>query len=132
LIAAALEPPCQGFGSDTKVRIRSKARDVFYYPDLSVSCVDEGENPYYNERPVLIVEVVSPSTERTDKHEKLFAYRNLASLEEYVLVHQEIRQVWVYRRSSGWEKEVVNEGEVWLASVGVSLSLDAVYRDVPA
>lgn len=130
LIGTRLSPPCQGFGSDMKIRIRQGEQDIFYYPDLSVSCQPETTDAYFNEHPVLIVEVLSPATERFDKFEKCLAYRSLASLQEYLLVHQDFREVWLSRRSAGWAKEVHADGDIRLESVGMTLSLDALYRNV--
>lgn len=130
LIGPRLSPPCQGFGSDMKVRIRQGEQDLFYYPDLSVSCRPETGDAQYNEHPVLIVEVLSPSTERIDKFEKFLAYRRLDSLQEYLLVHQDFREVWLFRRRSGWDREIHREGEFRLESIGVTLKLDELYRNV--
>jgi len=130
LIGARLQPPCRGYGSDMKVRIKQGGREIFYYPDLSVSCEDESTDDYYNESPVLIIEVMSPSTERNDKYEKFLAYRALESLQEYGLVNQDIKEVWLFRRASQWGKEVYTKGEIRLDSLGITLSMDAIYRNV--
>lgn len=130
LIGSQLQPPCQGYGSDMKIHIRLGQEDIFYYPDLSVSCQEETGDEYYNEHPVLVVEVLSRSTERLDKYEKFLAYRALGSLREYLLVHQDICELWLFRRARQWAKEVYAEGGVKLDSVGVVLDIAAVYRGV--
>lgn len=130
LIGARLSPPCQGFGSDMKIRIHQGGQDIFYYPDLSVSCRPETGDEQYNEHPTLIVEVLSPSTERIDKFEKFLAYRALDSLQDYLLVHQDFREVWLFRRRSGWDKEILREGDIRLESIGVTLGVDELYRNV--
>ena len=61
--------PCRSYMSDMKVRIQTKGNDLFYYPDVMVSCDDQPPSEYYEEKPVLIVEVLSPSTETRDKLE---------------------------------------------------------------
>lgn len=66
--------PCRTYISDTKVRIQTRSNDVFYYPDVMVSCDPNPPSEYYEVKPVLIVEVLSPSTEMRDKLEKLSAY----------------------------------------------------------
>lgn len=121
--------PCQVFISDMKVRVA----EVFYYPDLVITCDPRESHDYYCEYPVLIIEVLSPSTEVRDNLEKRIAYQALASLQEYVLVAQESREVRIYRRSpEGWELETCTEGDVVrFRSVGLSLSIDAVYEKVP-
>lgn len=130
LIGTQLQSPCRGFGPDMKIHIRQGQQNIFYYPDVSVSCQEETADEYYNEHPVLIVEVLSPSTERLDKFEKFIAYRSLESLQEYLLVHQDIREIWLFRRPNGWAKEVCTDGEIRLESVGVTLAMDAIYRNV--
>lgn len=132
LIGNALQPPCEGYGSDMKIHIRVGEEDIFYYPDLSVSCQEETGNPHYNEHPVLIVEVLSPSTERVDKHEKLLTYQRLPSLQEYLLVAQHEPLLWLYRRRMGWAREVAASGTLHLDSVGVSLDIAALYQNLPS
>jgi Uma2 family endonuclease len=75
---------CQAFMSDMKVRIG----EVFYYPDVMVDCESpvQSRDAYLSENPVLIIEVLSPSTEIRDTLEKRFTYQLLASLKEYLLV----------------------------------------------
>src|SRR5215210_9413337 len=77
---------CEAFMSDMKVRV---APDLFYYPDVVVACDPAGGDPYVRAEPRLVVEVLSPSTERTDRREKLAAYQSCPSLQEYALVSQD-------------------------------------------
>ena len=130
LLHARLSPPCQGFVADMKVRIRTDESEWFYYPDVVVQCAEAAGDAYFLEQPVLIVEVISPSTERIDKYEKRLHYQQLNSLQDYVLVHQLIREVWGYRRSRQWEKEVYNEGAVMFPLLGMTLTLEEIYRGV--
>jgi Uma2 family endonuclease len=107
---------------------------VYYYPDVVVACDPPGGDPYVRAQPHLIIEVVSPSTERIDRHEKLFAYRRVPSLLEYVLVLQDRMQVEVYRlqRDEEWTREIFAQPEehVHFASVGFTLSVSDIYRNV--
>ncbi|MBX3231918.1 MAG: Uma2 family endonuclease [Labilithrix sp.] len=81
--------------------------------------------------PVVIVEVLSPSTETRDRGEKFVAYKQLMSLEEYVLVSQDQRHVEVRRRTSGgWRSDVV-AGEGTIAIHGAPVDLDAIYGRQP-
>lgn len=76
----------------------------------------------------MIVEVLSPSTEARDRGEKFAAYKQLPSLEEYVLVSQDERRVEVRRRSSGgWSSDVVT-GEGAATIHGRSVDLSTIYR----
>ena len=70
--------PCQVFIVDVKVFI--DALNFFYYPDIVVACDPEDDDDYFVKRPVLVVEVESPSTVAIDRREKLMAYRKVESL----------------------------------------------------
>ena len=94
--------PCRVFMNDLKVRLDVLREDYFYYPDVMVACRPDDNASHYREHPCVLVEVMSESTERTDRREKLFAYREIAALEEYVLIAQDRAEVVVYRRADGW------------------------------
>jgi len=123
--------PCEVFIADMKVIVDPA---VYYYTDVVVTCDPPGGDPYMRIQPRLLIEVVSPSTERTDRHEKAFAYRRVPSLQEYVLVLQDRMQVEVYRRQSGdeWTREIFTQPEelVHFASVGLTLRVCDMYRNV--
>ena len=126
--------PCRVFITDMKLRIR--AADTFYYPDVFVTCNEADRERYYKEHPSVIFEVLSPGTESTDRREKFLLYRQLESLREFVLVNQDERVLEVYRRDrtgDGWSAEEVREGDrLRLESVGIELPLAEIYLDVPA
>jgi Uma2 family endonuclease len=85
--------------------------------------------------PVVIVEVLSKSTEGDDRGAKASHYRLLPSLREYVLVSQGERRVEVQRRNEKgvWELHFFKEGErVELVSLGVSVGMEELYRDLLA
>ena len=85
--------------NDMKTHIRKKEDDWFYYPDVMVNCDPAGQQNYYCDTPSVIVEVMSPTTERIDRREKLMAYELIPSLHTYVLVSQERREVTIHRRA---------------------------------
>ena len=89
---------CRVFGFDMKVGIQTASDDLFYYPDLHVSC-EESNNEHFNSKPKLIIEVLSDSTERKYRAEKFYNYRKLESLQDYVLVAQDCQRVEIYSRS---------------------------------
>ena len=123
--------PCRAFISDMKTQIKQRQDERYYYPDVQVTCHPQDREQYFKQHPKLVVEVLSPSTERTDREEKFQAYRLLSSLEEYVLISQDSRRVEVYRRVDNWSLEVIQgDEELSLQSVGLVASLDAVYEDV--
>lgn len=130
LTPAARKKHCQLFTSAMKLRLNIADKTVFYYPDLLLSCALDDREPYFCSRPCLIVEVLSDSTERIDRREKLLAYQTLASLQEYVLVAQNARRVEIYRRANDWQAEYFNAGEIPLDCLESSVSVDAIYADV--
>jgi len=125
--------PCVTFNSDVRVRIRATGRST--YPDVSVVCgalERAPDDPDAIVNPVVIVEVLSDSTEAGDRGDKFAHYRRLPALKEYVLVSQSSARIEVYSRSldGGWILREANRGEsVRLESIGVSLPVDEVYRD---
>ncbi|MTW22163.1 Uma2 family endonuclease [Allochromatium palmeri] len=124
--------PCQLFANDLKVRLKIAEQDIFYYPDLILACDPDDRETYYCTRPCLLVEVLSNSTARIDRREKLLAYQTLPSLMEYLLVDQHQRRVEVYRRAQGWTLDVLTEGTVRLDCLDHEVPLDVIYEDVPA
>lgn len=118
---------CDVFQSDMKVGLQRKDDTRFYYPDLQVTCEDESE-AYYNTSPCLIVEVLSESTARKDRTEKLLAYQGINSLQEYVLCSQDTPNVEIYRRRTGWQRERFHEGQYFLLeSISLNVSVDDLY-----
>lgn len=120
--------PCRVYVSDMKVRVR----DDFYYPDVVVSCATATGPFYFITDPILIVEVLSPTTERQDRLEKRLAYQRLDSLKEYVLIAQDKMRVEVHRRiEGGWEVERFDESdELRFESVNLSVPMADIYQDV--
>jgi len=128
--------PCRAFMSDIRVRVQRQG--AYYYPDIVVNCSDAGQSEDLDAvtitDPVLIVEVLSPSTEAIDRREKLIAYRTLPSLVEYVLVSTDRARVEVHRLDGDgkWVKiEYVGDEPVALTSVGLNVAMRSVYEDVP-
>ena len=119
---------CQVFTADMKVRIQTAERDIFYYPDVLVSCDPGDRHAYFRERPCLVAEVLSPQTARLDRFEKFMFYQRLDAIEEYLLVSQDYRQVEVFRRTDQWQATRYTEGAVPLHSVDLAVTLDELYR----
>ena len=136
LLPAARRKGCQLFIADMKVRVNHDSDSYFYYPDLLLSCQpDDRESVYYRRHPCLLVEVLSPSTERIDSREKLLAYRLLPSLREYLLLRQDRVQADVYQRGDEgrWEHHTFTQPDDVLAlrCLDAAVSLRDVYADVP-
>lgn len=125
--------PCGVWIAGMKVRI--KADNAFYYPDVVVTCdtadlrADSPED--YLQAPKLVLEVLSDSTESIDRREKRIAYRHLNSLEEYGLIDPKRRWIEVYRRSeTGWTQNIFEGDESFrLASVDLEVPLSELYAD---
>ncbi len=119
--------------ADMKVRI--EIADTFYYPDVMVTCEPFALKSVFKSNPDLIVEVLSPSTENTDRREKLSIYRQLESLREYAIVYQDRIRVELYRKDqqNRWQLEIFEEGEaVTFHSLPspLTLSMQEIYEDV--
>ncbi|MBO3458148.1 Uma2 family endonuclease [Aetokthonos hydrillicola Thurmond2011] len=126
---------CSVFMVDMKVRIQLAKlnKSIFYYPDVIVTCNPEDQDKFLLNYPCLIIEVLSPSTETTDRREKLVNYQTLESLQEYVLVSQDEIKVEVYRKDSqeNWLLETLGkEDKLQLKSVGLNLTMSDIYEDV--
>ncbi len=126
---------CVGFSSDMKVEIE-KSRS-FVYPDASVVC---GKIEYKKDRtdvvknPLLIVEVLSSSTESYDRGEKFQKYQSLSSFKEYVLVSQKEPKIEVFTRQDDktwlYYIAVGLEASITLHSINHIILLRDIYRKV--
>ncbi|MFT4256615.1 MAG: Uma2 family endonuclease [Pseudoxanthomonas sp.] len=132
LTPAARRKGCQLFTSDMKVRVDIADKTSFYYPDLLLACEPDDRETYYRRAPCLLVEVLSASTARIDRREKLLAYQTLPSLQGYLLVEQDTMRVELYRRDNGWRMEEFEQGEVMLPCLDMALPLVEIYQDVQA
>ena len=91
--------PCATFMADIKVKL---GKD-YVYPDVLVDCSKMSGSDVFSTSPVIIVEVLSRSTRKTDTTTKLIRYFNLPSLQEYVLIEPDFVSVQVLRRSKNWQ-----------------------------
>lgn len=130
LLHTQLPDHCEVFMADMKIRMEVQGETIFYYPDVMVSCAADDRATYYREQPCLIVEVLSPSTKRQDRFEKFMAYKEVPSLQEYLILEQEYRAATLFRRRSGWQPELYQDGDIHLESVNLTMSMDALYRRV--
>ena len=113
------------------------ADEFFYYPDAFVTCDPRDRSDRYVKRyPKLIAEVLSPSTKKFDRTDKFEDYRQLESLEEYVLISQDEMRVECRRRvkdgaGERWETVVYGAGDlVMLQSIELEMAIAELYRGV--
>jgi Uma2 family endonuclease len=127
--------PCRVYANDMRVRV--SATGLYTYPDVTVVCGEvEFEDDQHDTllNPTLVVEVLSPSTEKYDRGKKSEHYRKIESLREYVLVSQEEPHVEQYLRqeSGAWLLVETNESlaPVQLTSIGCEVTLAEIYDKV--
>ena len=135
-IATALRgKPCQPYGSDLRIHIPENT--LFTYPDITIFCddpipSDEDEDTFI--RPVVILEILSPSTRSYDRGEKFRLYRDIPSLKEYILVDSGSVHVEIFRINNKgfWELQEykVRSGRLSIKAVGVSLAVADIYEGV--
>ena len=126
---------CRCYSRDMRVQV--SATGFYTYPDLVVVC---GERKFLDAKrdtllnPILIVEVLSPTTEAYDRGVKFSHYRALESLQQYVLVSQDRVQVECFTRQPGgqWMLTAMSRlgDTVLLESVGCAIPMAEIYEDV--
>lgn len=133
-LGATRMPGCIVFTADMRIRIAATGRAT--YPDVSMVCGPVEYDPEDASRttitnPVLIVEVLSVTTEKGDRTNKWMHYQRIPSLREYLLVSQQPR-IEIYRRTAGngWEYFDIGDGSVKLAT-GPTLDLATLYAGLP-
>lgn len=118
------------------MRVRTNPNISYFYPDVLVVCgqpsfEDNAFDTLLN--PIVLVEVLSPSTETYDRGEKFKHYQQLTSLQEYMLVSQDEVQVELYRRQETQWKPIEFrslENVLSLTSIDCELALSDIYRQV--
>jgi Uma2 family endonuclease len=128
LIGSQLEEsPCMTYSGDRRLKL---PQGNHLFPDLTVACGEDVSTLPTD--PTVIIEVLSPATEKRDRTAKLEAYKTLPSVQEYLLVGSEVREIIVYRRENDWRPYHYRSGDiVELQSIGVRFPFDAVYRRIP-
>lgn len=125
--------PCEAFISDMKVKIPPAFSDAYYYPDVVVGCSPREHDPYVREEPAVIFEVLSATTERTDRSEKVAAYLHIPSLQAYVIVAQDRPSVTVrFRAGVNWKIVELTkmDDRVALPGIQCELTLEQIYERV--
>lgn len=133
-VSNALPEGCRSFDSDLKVYIESARKGL--HPDVSVACrpITGPDEINAIDNPVLLFEILSPSTSAYDRGQKFWFFSQLPSLREYVLIEQDKWAVEVRYRSSADQDWVMayyegEDAEVLLRSLDLRLSLRQIYHD---
>lgn len=121
--------PCFPVGGDMLLKTQENR---YRYPDLQIICDnDTSDDEHVRESPILIVEVLSRSTRRADKTEKRAEYLALPSVQEYVLIEQDVAEIEVQRRRTDWRSEYYYLGqEVMFESIQITLPVEEIYQRV--
>lgn len=128
--------PCSAYIAD--MRVRSQATEAYFYPDLTVVC---GETQFEDAQqdtllnPVLIIEVLSSSTEGYDRGAKFAHYRRIESLREYILIAQDRYSIERYQRNDAGQWLLADEANsadavIALDAIQCELNLSEVYEKV--
>lgn len=126
--------PCVVYPSDMKIAIDEHKH--FVYPDVSIVCngskfLDKSEDVLLN--PQVIIEVLSKSTETYDRGKKFAAYRNLPSMQDYVLIASEYRSIEVFSKDSEhrwYFSDSLPQSEAFIQSLATPLLHDDVYDKI--
>jgi Uma2 family endonuclease len=129
-IRSRLRPPCRVIG-EAGITIPAR-RDTFYVADLAITCTPRAPGRRMVAAPVVVVEVLSPSTGPVDRWRKVADYRTLPSVETIVVAFMDERRIEVQRRTAdGWRVEdLIGQAELELPCCAIPIPLDAVYRDL--
>jgi Uma2 family endonuclease len=130
LLGVALKGPCGVF---SEAGILLEGEDTYYHADLAVSCAPTSARTRGVPDPLLLVEIISPSTSAKELQEKLQDYRSLASVQEILLVSSSRHRVELHRRSG--ERWVVEdfvglETSIGLESARLELRMSEIYEGV--
>jgi Uma2 family endonuclease len=127
--------PCNVYPSDMRVKIQHSG--IYTYPDISVVCGPAEFEDFSRDtllNPIVIIEILSPSTESYDRGKKFQNYRTIETLQEYILIAQDAKQIEQYVRQPGnlWLLSSFSEDDetAALSSIDCVLSVADVYEKV--
>jgi Uma2 family endonuclease len=127
---AAKSHGCETFTSDAMLRIGDT---IAYYPDLMVCCEPDDDDPRFRISPCLVVEVLSPTTRRTDKAEKVAVYELMPSLLAFALINPDEPWAEFHTRPAPdrpWKRTVYGPGSIVTlpCPAGLTLAIDDLYN----
>ena len=120
---------CRVLGSDQRVKVQ--ATGEYFYPDAVITCLTPeltGPAPRSLVNPQVIVEVLSPSTERNDRGDKWLAYQTIPALTDYLTIASDCRRFDHHQRAAhgSWVLRTLTVGGCVLAS-GVRVEMESAY-----
>jgi len=123
---------CRLYVVDMKANIESL--NVFYYPDIMVTCDPRDRDfEYFKRYPSIIIEILSSSTEAFDRGDKFSDYQEIETLQEYVLISQNRQRIDCFRRNAQGRWELYSyrgNQELHFTSINFSCHVTDVYEDV--
>ncbi|MEM1307518.1 MAG: Uma2 family endonuclease [Pseudomonadota bacterium] len=126
-----LRGTCAVFEQTQKLRVHSNEDTAFLYPDVMTICDPDDNDEAFAERPCLIVEVLSPSSQALDRIGKLAIYRSIPTLDTYILVAQDLWHIEVFERATGWRPRILGDEETISVCAGkATLTGAAIYDEV--
>ncbi|HCN36413.1 MAG TPA: Uma2 family endonuclease [Bacteroidetes bacterium] len=133
LLRSKLKGKCRLITNDVKVKIQTNS--LITYPDLAIICgkielSDDKQDTILN--PKVIFEILSPSNQEYDKNQKFALYKEIPSLEEYILIYQDEVKAECFLKKDNWEKSgYAGEGvDMKIKSLGIDLSLKEIYEGI--
>ena len=120
--------PCRVFGSELKIAAAGSIR----YPDAFVVCTRVSRGTFVVTDPLVVFEILSPSTSSIDRIKKNWEYRQTPSIQQYVILEQTSQAATVYvRDGQDWKAEtLIGDMDLALPEIGITVPLSELYRDV--
>jgi Uma2 family endonuclease len=119
---------CEPFGSELKILVGGRVR----YPDAFVICTPVPGKTTFVTDPVVVFEIISPSTSGVDRITKNQEYQNTPSIQRYVILEQDRQAVTVFSRDHGdWAGHVIaGEADLEMPEIGIAITLAELYVGV--
>ena len=117
--------PCEPFGPDVKIIAEGRVR----YPDAVVSCTPQSDRSQVIESPIVVFEVLSESTSRTDRIDKVREYQATPSILRYVILEQDSIGATVFVRNGElWSASTISDNDdLRMPEIGVEFRLQELY-----
>ena len=125
--------PCRTYIEAVKVQVADDLGESYYYPDVFVACEPGDDDSHVVHHPRLIIEVLSDSTSRIDRSDKLTNYKRIPTVEEIVHIEQDWPEIVVFRRGQRWRPQLHSQFEtvVRFESIGYAAPLATFYQTNP-